>query len=153
MYPLIAYDAVGNVVATLEHMVAKDDEGRVIGLVDFAAHEAAGGRLSDIWQVSNAIGSGTWPEWLGPAAHGFTVVLAADARIAQLVHKTSGFRRVRAQVEAAIAAVPPDANGVRDIRAIVGGPGRPLTLDNRGRTIAAAATAGTPAHLPLVGQP
>lgn len=154
MKPLLAYDATGAVVATLGHMVARDDGGNVVGLVDFAAHEDAGGSLTDIWRVSNAVGSGTWPEWLGAQAHAFSVVLDPQTkRITQLIHKTSGFRRVRAQIEAAIAAAPPDANGVRDIRAIVGGPQRPLALDNNGMTVAASATSGTPAHLPLVGRP
>lgn len=153
-YPLLAYGASGSVVAVLHHVVARDADGNALGLIDFAAYEAAGGPLTDIWRVSDATGSGTWPEWLGLRAYDFTVVLdPSTKRIAQLVHKTSGFRRVRAQIEAAIAAVPPDANGVRDIRAIVGGPTRPLALDNQGRTIAAAATSGTPAHLPLVGRP
>lgn len=147
MRELLAYDAAGNVVATLAYVVARDDGGNVLDLIDFGAYEDAGGHLTDIWVVSNAIGSGTWPEWLGGQAHAFSVVLdPATKRISQLVHKTSGFRRVRAQIEAAIAATP------GDVSAIVGRPGRPLPIDAQGRT-AAAATSGTPAHLPLVGRP
>ena len=105
---LIAYDAQGNVVALKDHMVAKDEDGNVIGLVDFAAHEEAGGRLRDIWENERAVGSGTWPEWLGGGAPDFKIALdpnpgQAPARIAALVHKTSGHRRERASIEAAIA--------------------------------------------------
>lgn len=150
--PLVAYDIAGKVVATLDHVVARNDAGDVIGLVDFEAYELSGGPLTDIWQVSGAAGSGTWPEWLGIRFHEFSVVLdPSTKRITQLVH-ISGFRRVRAAIEATIAAVQPDANGVRDIRAIVGGPTRPLTLNPRGQTVAAAAAAGTPAHLPILGR-
>lgn len=141
LHSLIAYDAQGNVVATLDHMVAKDDEGNVVGLVDFAAHEATGGRLRDIWENSNAVGSGTWPEWLSGRAHDFKVELdpnpgTARARIKALVHKVSGHRRERAKVEAAIAARIKAAKGEpADIRDLVGGPGRPLLLDDKGKTL------------------
>lgn len=150
---LLAYDAAGAVVATLDHMVARDADGNVTGLIDFEAHEAAGGKLRDIWQVGNAVGSGTWPEWLSSGAHDFRVELAGPSgakRIAALVHKTSGYRRERAAIEAAIAAVPL-VNGARDIRAIVGGPQRPLALDAEGRTSTVKPT-GTPSHLPLIGR-
>lgn len=104
---LIAYDSSGNVVATLDHVIAKDEDGNVVGLIDFEAHEAAGGRLRDIWEQSNAVGSGTWPEWIGGRAYDFTVELdphpgPARARIAALIHKGSGHRRVREDIEAAI---------------------------------------------------
>jgi hypothetical protein len=181
---LIAYDASGAILATLEHMVATDDQGRVIGLIDFAAHEDAGGEHTDIWRVESTVrkaqpddlsvlsdtplppigtttpakGSKVWPEWLGSAAHDFHVELEGPPgrkRIAALVHTTSGHRRERAAVEAAIAAVPVhEWTGARDIRHIVGGPDRPLHLDEHGRTISpdhAAARKGTPAHLPLIG--
>ena len=148
---LIAYDATGSVVGTLDYMVAQDGQGNVIGLIDFAAHEAAGGKLRDIWEVSGAAGSGTWPEWIGSPAHDFTVELDGK-RIAALVHKASGHRRDRSAIEAAIAAVEPDANGVRDIRHIVGGPQRPIALDDQGRTVARRVTAGTQPHLPIIGR-
>jgi hypothetical protein len=54
--PLIAYDADGNVVATLDKLVVRDDDGKP-ALVDFAAHEASGARLRDIWEASDAIRS------------------------------------------------------------------------------------------------
>ena len=56
---LIAYDASGKVVATLDLVVARDDRGTAIGLVDFAGHEAAGGKLRAIWEVSTAVRSAT----------------------------------------------------------------------------------------------
>lgn len=169
LHLLIAYDAQGNVVATLDHMVAKDDDGNVIGLVDFAAHEDAGGRLRDIWENSAAVGSGTWPEWLKGGAHDFKVELdpnpgPARARIKALVHKKSGFRRERSSIEAAIAerqndakmaakkkgdairqdlrlrgmkpedvALVDDPAPVVDLRDLLGGPQRPLLLDDDGR--------------------
>jgi hypothetical protein len=153
-HALLAYDAAGNVVATLDHMVARDAVDDVIGLVDFAAHEDAGGEHTDIWVVEGATGSKVWPEWLGSQAHDFRVELAGPPgakHIAALIHKTSGHRRERAAVEAAIAAVEPDAQGARDIRHIVGGPTRPLELDSDGKTVPRRPNAGTPAHLPIIG--
>lgn len=168
-HALLAYDAKGNIIATLDHMVARDAEGNPTGLIDFAAHEVAGGEHTDIWQVRQespdadggttvvpAKGSKVWPEWLGGHAHDFRVELAGPKgarHIAALVHKTSGHRRVRKDIEAAIAAVVPDANGVRDIRHLVGGPTKSLVLDEHGRTSGpdhVKAPTGTPTHLPLI---
>lgn len=143
---LVAYDAQGNIVATLDHVVAQDDAGNVIGLVDFAAHEENGGSMREVWDVQRldqpvplgiakqvlgrdpkpdeaitlspdhpwriahetVVGAATWPEWLGGAAYDFKVELdpapgQARARIAALVHKKSGHRRQRKDIEAAIA--------------------------------------------------
>lgn len=156
---LVAYDSDGNVIGTLDHLVARDDDGNVTGLVDFAAHEAAGGDHTDIWTVDSGDparpikGSKVWPEWLGAAAHDFKVELAGKAgkkHIAALVHKTSGHRRERAAIEAAIGAVGVRRDGAKDIRRLVGGPTRPLRLDDKGRT-AAHNAGGTPKHLPLAG--
>lgn len=170
LYGLIAWNDGGEVVATLDHLVRVED-GTVIGLVDFAAHERAGGRLRDVWTVSNAVGSGTWLEWLSESAHDFTVELdpnpsPARARIKALVHKKSGHRRERASIEAAIAERVNEKKleakkkgderrsmlrrrGVKehiieqlgdpipqaaDLRDLLGGPGRPLLLDENGRT-------------------
>lgn len=146
---LIAYDADGNIVGTLDMLVAHDANGHATGLVDFAAHEAAGGRLRDIWQVATAAGSGVWPEWLGGSVHDFRVELDSRKRIVALVHRVSGHRRERAAILAAIEAAP-TVDGVRDLRAIVGGPTRPLTLDQEGHT-AERRPMGTLDHLPLVG--
>jgi hypothetical protein len=154
---LVAYDAAGNVIATLDHMVAKDADGNVTGLIDFAAHQDADGEHTDIWQVSSAVGSKVWPEHLGSQAHDFRVELAGPPggkHIAALVHKTSGHRRERASIEAAIATAP-DVNGARDLRHIVGGPQKPLHLDADGKTIGPDhpnAPSGTPKHLPLIGR-
>lgn len=149
MNPLIAYDADGNIVATLDHMVARNEAGDVIGLIDFAAHEAANGALLDIWNAQGAKGSATWPEYLGIGAHHFRVELTGK-HIAALIHKQSGHRRERAAIEAAIEATPV-VEGRRDIRHIVGGPQRPLHLDDAGKTVHGVQT-GTPAHLPIVGR-
>jgi hypothetical protein len=157
---LLAYDDDGNVIATLDYMVfnasgTEYDPGEVTGLIDFAAHQAAGGEHTDIWQVSDAKGSKVWPEWLGSAAHDFTVELTGKSghkQLSALVHKTSGHRRERVAIEAAIAAVEPDANGARDIRHIVGGPSRSLKLDADGKTAPRLAATGTPKHLPIIGR-
>jgi hypothetical protein len=133
-HSLIAYDASGVVVATMDYLVRYDENGLAIGLVDFAAHEEAGGELTDVWRVSNAVGSKTWPEWLGTKAHRMTVELVGPPgrkHLAALVHP-SGHRRVRADIEAAIEERIRNGNG--DIRGIVGGPGRPLQLDEEGKT-------------------
>ena len=132
---LIAYDAAGNVVQTLDYMAACDADGNVTGLYDFAAHEAADGKLRDFWNVPDAIGSATWPEWLGGHAHDFTVELTPDKRIRALVHRSS-HRRERQTVDDAIAARVAAANGEpADLRDLVGGPDRPLILDDEGRTL------------------
>lgn len=150
---LLAYDAAGNVIATQAYMVAHDAAGNVLGLIDFEAHEMAGGSLTDIWIQSGAAGSGTWPEWIGGQALSFRVEVGPDKRISALVHGKSGFRRERAAIEAAIRSAPVADNGARDIRAIVGGPNRPLVLDDQGRTVGRSpAPTGTPADLPVIGR-
>lgn len=152
MRALLAYDATLSVVATLDYAVARNAKGDVIGLVDFGAHEDAGGKLRAIWEVSSATGSATWPEWLGGQAHDFKVELDGQKRITALVHKTSGHRRDRAAIEAAIAAAPVDQQtGDRDLRAIVGGPTRALVLDPQGRTIGQFAGQATDQTLPVIG--
>lgn len=131
---LLAYDAAGNIVATLDYMVARNEHGEVIGLVDFAAHEEGGGRLREVWDVAGAVGSGTWPEFLGGQAHAFRADVAGG-RIAALVHRDSGHRRERAAIEAAIRdrrAATEEGVPV-DLRDIVGGPQRPLQLDEQGQ--------------------
>lgn len=148
---LLAYDAAGDVIATLDYLTARGDDGQVIGLVDFAAHEAAGGKLRDCWDVAGAAGSATWPEWLSGRAHEFRVELDGDRRIQALVHRASGHRREREVVESAIRqARTPDLRG--DIRPIVGGPDRPLRLDGDGRTEGKGRVPARRTLLPLVGQ-
>lgn len=184
--PLVAYDANGNIVATLNVAVRKDEDGKP-EVIDFEAHEVAGGRLRDIWENSEAVGSATWPEWIGPRAHDFKVELdpnpgKARARIAALVHKKSGHRRSRADIEAAIAErinekkaeakkrgddlrrdlrkrtgmtedmialVDDPEPDPADLRDLVGGPGKPLLLDEDGRTRPRPAKSQRPA-LPVV---
>lgn len=183
---LIAYDSNGNVIATLDHVVARDEDGKVIGLLDFAAHEDAGGRLRDIWENDQAVGSATWPEWLGGRAHDFKVELdpnpgQARARIKALIHKTSGHRRVRADIDAAVAERTNEAKaqakergeqqrnflrskGVKeetvaeftdppvtvDLRDVLGGPNKPLLLDDDGKTKPRQKVARP--NLPIVGR-
>lgn len=149
---LIAYDAVGDVIATLDHMVARNDEGDVVGLLDFTAIEQAGTPLTDIWVVEHAAGSGTWPEWIGVRAHDFRVERAAG-RIVALVHRRSGHRRERGAIDHAVLKRLQLAGGRRpaDIRDLVGGPDRPLILDDEGRTVGRSPAArGTPSHLSVL---
>jgi hypothetical protein len=133
---LLAYNASGNVTATLDYLVQYDDNGTPLGLVDFAAHEEAGGEMTDIWTVSSAVGSKAWPEWLGGRAHDFRVELVGppgNKRIKALVHKASGYRRERGPLEAEIARRVAAAHGQpADIRDLVGGPDRPLRLNSDG---------------------
>jgi hypothetical protein len=152
-HSLLAYDASGTIAGTLDYLVAHDEHGEA-GFVDFAAHEEAGGEHIDIWIVSNAVGSKVWPEWLGGAAHDFRVELTGppgNKRISALVHKTSGHRRERADIEAAIAERIAQADGApADIRDLVGGPNRPIRLDLNGRTAARGPAVKT--TLPLVAR-
>jgi len=130
---LIAYNAAGEVIATLGHVVRYDAEGNALGLVDFTAHEAAGRPATDLWVVDGAAGSKVWPEYLGSRAHEYRVELEGEPgakRIARLVHRTSGRVRFRDAIEAALAAVQPDELGRRDVRHLIGGPDRPLRLDD-----------------------
>ncbi len=142
---LLAYDADGNVVATLDYVVQYADDGHPLGLVDFTAHEEQGGEHTEIWTVSNAAGSKAWPEYLGSRAHEYRVEKVGPPgkkHIGALVHKETGKRRERAAIEAAIAQRIADAHGApADIRDIVGGPDRPL----RDRRV----TAGPRLALPL----
>lgn len=124
---LIAYDAAGNVIATLDYLVALDGDGHAVGFVDFEGHARSGGDLLDVWQVSDAAGSGYWPENLGSRAHEFTIE-RHQGRISALVHKVSGHRRER--------------EAVTD----TGSQTRPLALDDEGRT---ATRTGTGTTLPV----
>jgi len=165
---LIAFDAAGDIIDTLDRVVVYGPDGQVVGLVDFAAHEAAGGSLTDVWHVAvdgvPASGSGTWPEFLGGRAHDFRVE-RADGRIVALVHKVSGHRRERADAEEAVREIvreivgrdldpdqPPDRahNTRRALRERLGSPSRPLGLDAAGRTATAPERPQRPV-LPLVG--
>lgn len=140
---LIFYDADGNVVGTLDHMVRYDDDGAPIGLVDFEAHELSGGRLRDIAEHGSAVGAGTWPEWLGASAHDFKVELRPGSKggthlITSLRHSRSGYRRVRADIEASLSSLisgtgPGD---VVNVSPVIGGPGKYLVLDEDGKTAA-----------------
>lgn len=130
---LIAYDADGNVVATLDYLVHLGPDGEPDGLVDFAECERQGIKMREVWNVSSAVGSGVWPEYLGSNAHSFRIERDAKGRITALVHKKSGLRRERAAVEAAIADRIAQADGQpADIRDLVGGPDRPLFVDDEG---------------------
>lgn len=132
-------------------------DGDVAVMADFAAHEERGGALIDYGANGLAVGAATWPEWLhGRDVRNCDLELEPgwsrhtsrserpDYRIAALVHKTSGYRRERAAIEEAIAdriivahaeASATGREPVADLRTLVGGPDRPLRLDDDGRTI------------------
>jgi len=159
---LLAYNAAGEVIATLDCLVLYDAKGRVRGLVDFEAHERAGRALTAVWNVQGAVGSGTWPEWLGARAHDFSVELASAGvrpKIAALVHRTSGKRRMRSSVERRVieaANRPPDPDDLfavlKALEAAIGSPSRPLLLDDAGELLEPVALIEPP-DLPLVGAP
>ena len=87
---LLAYDVAGDVIATLDWLVAFDENDDAVGLVDFEATDPA-----DVWEVDGAADSATWPEELGARAHDFRVE-TGGGRITALIHKASGHRRERA---------------------------------------------------------
>ena len=125
---LLTYDADGNVTGTLDQLIVDGPDGRPV-IIDFEAMEAAGEalRLRDDSSAGalhdpRAVGAGSWPEWIGAAAHDFRVETAGvdrDRRISALVHighpegidesgehvpavPGSGHRRERAVIEAEI---------------------------------------------------
>jgi hypothetical protein len=155
---VLHYDAAGNVTGTTDWMVLYDEtpERKPIGLVDFAAHEEAGGEMTDIFILGDPDTKGckVWPEWLGGAAYDFRVELEGPAgkkRIKALVHKTSGYRRERADIEAAIAErIEAAGDGPADISDLVGGPDRPLLIGVDGKTKPRPAGPARP-HLPVAG--
>lgn len=133
--PLIAYDAEGNVVATEDWTVWVDPDGRG-HLIDVEAFEADGGKLRDLWFVPGASGSATWPEWLGDRMYDFRVGLDGRYRLRcrRLVHVRSGIVRERRTFEREFVRRRKEAKGrAVDIRDLVGGPGRPLDIDDDGR--------------------
>ncbi len=144
---LLAYDADGNVVATLDYVVAYDpDTGEALGLVDFEAVEDDPAKaLTDVWNASAAVGSGTWPEWIGTAAHDFKVT-RAGGKITELTHKT-GTKRVRSVIKDAIATAIRESKEPPNITPIVGSPSQPLALNSRGNR--AARKRAQPTTLPL----
>jgi hypothetical protein len=145
---LVAYDAANDVVGVQSLMAARDANGAVVGVVDFEAHELAGDKLRDIWDVQRAIGSGAWPEWLGSQTFDFRVELGGG-RITALIHKVSGYRRDRAAIAAAIAQRIQEQGDGADLRDLVGGPTRPLLVDAQGHT---DGTRVIPPELPMIGQ-
>jgi hypothetical protein len=52
---LVAYDADGNVIATLDYLVQQTEDGP--RLKDFAAHQASGAKHTDHWFVEGAVWS------------------------------------------------------------------------------------------------
>lgn len=141
---LIAWDKDGNIIATLSFLVARDAlDGDPVGLVDFVNHEKSGGRFrhdptdrpNGVWNVPGAVGSGSWPEYLGARAHEFKV--ETDNRhsnpVRRLVHKDSKVVRDRDKIDRAIDKRVKDSDGPADIRDLVGGPMDPLVINDAGQ--------------------
>lgn len=138
---LLAYDADGNVIATLDFLVVLDPLTRdAVGLADFAGMEEAAvpfrgpGEHVNVWTIEGAAGSAVWPQYLGTAAHDFRVELDEQKRIQAIVHRPSGTRQTRAALEAAIAdRVAGAGHGEpADLSDLVGGPDRPLEVTPTG---------------------
>lgn len=90
MSALIAWDAGGNIVATL------DEVRRDGSFLDIEASETSGIKLRTYWNVTAAVASGTWPERLGSLFHDYRVELG-DGRpmVVALIHRETGERRER----------------------------------------------------------
>ena len=136
---LIAYDADGNVVATLDYWSSTTTipTGRRWASSTSPPTRRRAASTPTSGRSHGAKGSKVWPECLGGRAHEFRVELdgpAGGKRIGALVHKESGHRRERAAIEAEIAKRLEAGNGTADIRDLVGGPDRPLHLDKKGKT-------------------
>ena len=124
---MLAWDEGGNVIASCDQLIGLDDEGKR-GWVDTAAHEMSGQRMRRLWNVNGAVGSGSWPEYLGGRAHEFRVEVSPDRSlplIRRLVHRESGYVRDREAIEARLAA--------GESRSVVcGKPDEPLRMDSNG---------------------
>lgn len=137
--PLIAYDRSGNIVASMDHLAIEDDAG-VVRAVDFVANERAGVKLRNLWLVSGARGSTTWPEHLGHRFGEFRVELdpAHPLRGRRLVHRGSGHVRDRESIELDIErrkqAQRRAGRRTLDVRPFLGDAVTPLALDDHGRT-------------------
>jgi len=142
--PLIAYDRSGNVMAVIDDLVLQDEDG-VFRSVDFEATEAADVKLRELWEVSGASGSTSWPEHLGERFLEFRVKVDKrfNLRGRELAHRGSGHARKRDAIEAAVVRRVEETEVTRgrrvvDVRPLLGDPSRPLPLDKDGRDIAEA---------------
>lgn len=132
---LLAYNADGRVVATLDylspvHPVTQEPLGRV----DLALVEASGAKLRHLYMVEGAVGSGTWPEFLGVAAHDFYVVVDPSYRhrIRYLWHPESDHVRDREDIENAVAmevVVAAEEGRPPDLSPLIGDIGRRLVVE------------------------
>lgn len=152
--PLIAYDAAGRPVAMLDWMVIHD-AGELVGSVDMAEAEAVHVKLRQLWIVERAVGSASWPQWL-PEWRMREFRLDLDFRFShparRLIHDLGHVidrADIDREVESRIRASRPDP---ADIRAIVGGPGWPLRLNERGEVQGQAMLARNPnvAKIPML---
>lgn len=73
MSMLVAYKEDGEIIATLDFCVVRDNDGNVIGVIDFAETEASGTELTNIWRVDGAIGSGSVPEKMDSRIYNYKV--------------------------------------------------------------------------------
>lgn len=142
--PLIAYDRSGNVIAVIEDLVLPDEDG-VMRSVDVEATEADDVKLRDLWEVSGASGSTTWPEHLGPRFLEFRVHIDKrfNLRGRRLIHRGSGHARDRDAIEEAVVRRVEETEVTRgrrvvDVRPVLGDSAHPLALDDDGRDVVKA---------------
>lgn len=147
---MVGWDADGIVRLTVELFLRYDPATDRPIVVDFEETERAGTDLRELYCIRDRDGNdrlagyGSWPEWLPPdKVHGrFRVDLRPGPRggspkVRALVHRQSGVRREREVIEAAIAERvrrAKERDELADLRDLVGGPDRPLPLDDEGRT-------------------
>jgi len=123
----LAYNAAGDVVATLDYLVRPE------GIVDLVGLDEEG-RLGEVFSVQGATGAGTFPAYLGAQAHDYRVIQAAG-KITALQHKTNGSRIERADIEARIIAKleAEQGNPQINLTEVIGAPDRPLSLTTEGK--------------------
>jgi len=141
----LAWDAAGNVVATLDYLVRPE------GIVDLVGLDEEG-RLVEAWSVPGVTGAGTFPAYLGAQAHDYRVIRVAG-KITALQHKTKpGSRIERADIEARILAKLEAEKGNPQINLtdIIGAPDRPLLLTAEGKLRQRAPRATTAPKFPTL---
>lgn len=159
LYPLLAYDADGNVTGQADFLVRHDPAtGDVIGLVDFRASEEAGADMRQFVEFPNAVGAKVFPAFIEPGrVTEYRLEKAGPAgrkHAARLVHRRTGAVLERDVIEARIAAryaehrekqetwrsrqatlagrgvVVNDPEPVLDVRDIIGSPSWPVRHDH-----------------------
>lgn len=125
---VLAYDRRGRIVSTTDWLVRHDALGRAC-LVDFYAMEREG-RIMAVVRDPEAIGAGTWPQWLSEHWE-WRVEVGQDGMIAAIVHRQSNARVDRAALLAEVERRVEAARGVPiNASDLLGSPLRPLVYRN-----------------------